>query len=204
MHDRPGRRHRCLVLIALVAALGCGDDGDPEFEMPIGTGSGDGDGDGDDAGDDGDGDDGDDGDGDDGDGGDDDGDDDDDGGDADSTGDDGTPTLSHDADIQPIWDSYCVDVCHEAGGEWALLDMTPGNAYDAIVEAVGNQNQLMNLVEPGDPDASYLWAKLNGTQVEAGGSGVDMPKARAGEEAGILTTAELETIEAWIAQGAPP
>lgn len=120
---------------------------------------------------------------------------------ADSTGPSGD--VSHAADIQPIWDEHCVDACHEPGGEWGMfLDMS-GNAYDAIVNVAAPQLMSMNHITPGDPDMSYIWHKINGTQVAAGGSGLDMPKARLGMEVTVMTDEQLQRIEDWINAGAP-
>lgn len=115
----------------------------------------------------------------------------------------GSPAdVSHAEDIQPIWDEHCVTGCHEPGGEWGMfLDMS-GDAYDKIVGVPAPQLMSMNHVEPGDLDTSYLWHKINGTQVAAGGSGLDMPKARLGEEVTVLTEDQLQLIRDWIAGGA--
>jgi hypothetical protein len=50
-------------------------------------------------------------------------------------------------------------------------------------------------VTPSDPDASFLFRKVAGTQ---GACGMRMPPG------GSLTPRELAAIEAWIAAGAPP
>lgn len=119
-----------------------------------------------------------------------------------STG--GSTSLSHAVDIQPIWDAKCVEACHEPDGEWGfLLDMS-GDGYAAIVGVASSQVASMNHVEPGDPENSYLWHKINNTQASVGGSGLAMPKARAGMMAAMMTADELATIEEWIAGGAPP
>ena len=111
--------------------------------------------------------------------------------------------LSHAADIQPIWDMYCVTACHEEGGEWPTNDLSM-DAYDDIVGMPSGQNSLMNYITPGDPDASYLWHKMNGTQIDNGGSGLDMPKAMVGEsDPAVVPQADLDTIECWILEGAP-
>ncbi|MCX4243224.1 c-type cytochrome [Paraliomyxa miuraensis] len=115
----------------------------------------------------------------------------------------GSSGLSHAADIQPIWDEHCVTACHEADGEWGLfLDMT-GDAHAAIVGVAAPQLMSMSHIEPGDPDASYIWHKINNTQVAAGGSGLPMPKARPGMPVTELTPEQLDTIEEWILAGAP-
>lgn len=118
----------------------------------------------------------------------------------DSTGSGDTPT--HSGEIQAIWDEHCTAACHEAGGEWALLDLTDGNAYAALM-AMSAQASDLKFVEPGDVDASYLWHKINNTQMAAGGGGVAMPKARTDGSITMLTPAQLDAVEAWIAGGAP-
>lgn len=115
----------------------------------------------------------------------------------------GDPSLSFELDIQPILDEHCVAQCHEPDGEWGfLLDMS-ASAYTDIVGVPAPQHVTMNLIEPGDPDNSYLWHKINGTQAAAGGSGLMMPKARAGMQATVLTLGQFETIQQWILAGAP-
>ena len=49
----------------------------------------------------------------------------------------------------------------------------------------------------GDLDGSYLWRKLEGTNVEAGGSGQTMPLS------GSLSDVDRATIRAWIVDGGP-
>ncbi len=60
------------------------------------------------------------------------------------------------------------------------------------------QNSLLDKVEPGSTEDSYLWHKINGTQVEAGGSGLTMPKDNP-----PLTPQQMAIIEIWILSGAP-
>jgi len=113
------------------------------------------------------------------------------------------PGLSHAADIQPIWDMYCVAACHEVGGEWPTSDLSP-DAHAAIVGVPSGQNSLMNYVTPNEPENSYLWHKMNGTQIDNGGSGLNMPKAMVGEtDPAVVPQADLDTIECWILEGAP-
>ncbi len=115
----------------------------------------------------------------------------------------GAAAVTHDADIQPIWDAHCVGACHEAGGEWPLLDMSDGEAYDALVNGMSSQAAGLMFVEAGDTNMSYLWHKINGTQASAGGGGVDMPKPRPMMDATVMTAEEISTVEDWINAGAP-
>jgi hypothetical protein len=63
------------------------------------------------------------------------------------------------------------------------------------VQAIGAPS--IALVEPGDPQASYLVHKLRGTGSQVGGTDLFMPPD------GQLDEAEILAIEGWIANGAP-
>ena len=111
---------------------------------------------------------------------------------------------SHDADIQPIWDANCVEACHEAGGSWPSTDLSPGMAYDMLVEADGIQTMALSdvqLVIPGDTEHSYLLNKLNNTQADVAGiaGGTQMPQGL-----DPLSAEQIALVELWIACGAEP
>src|SRR6267378_147164 len=69
----------------------------------------------------------------------------------------------------------------------------------AILDAnVGKRSAeaSMNLIEPGSPDSSYLFHKVNGTHLKANGQGARMPLG------GALEAADIEAIRLWILGGA--
>jgi hypothetical protein len=103
-------------------------------------------------------------------------------------------------DIQPIWDLRCVTGCHiETGSaQTAGPILTAAASYADLVDAPSPTVPGIDEVEPGDPDKSYVWHKLNGTQANVGGLGLQMPQG------GMLTPDELALIKAWIEQGALP
>lgn len=68
-------------------------------------------------------------------------------------------------------------------------------AYDNLVDVASTQAPGYDRVEPGDPEASYLWLKVTGTHSDVG-SGSQMPQG------GALTDDELATIRSWIEGGA--
>lgn len=108
--------------------------------------------------------------------------------------------VSFDAEIQPIFDEHCVEGCHEPGGQWGVfLDLSPGTAYASIVGVLSPEFPTLNFIEPGIPESSYLWHKVNGTQVEVGGSGVMMPLGMAT----VVRPEQFAALEEWILQGAP-
>lgn len=101
------------------------------------------------------------------------------------------------ADIQAIFSATCS--CHltspsPGNGQ---MELTDGKAYDNIVGVPSSGLPAMNRIEPGDPANSYLWLKINGGYLEAGGKGDPMPLI------GDLTQDQLNSIEAWINAGAP-
>lgn len=108
--------------------------------------------------------------------------------DADSGG-PGSGSLFAD-EVAPLLAASCS--CHSAGAGGLAFD---GDAYGALVGVPANGADL-SYVEPGDVEASYIVHKIRGTQASVGGSGGSMPPS------GPLTDAQIETIEAWIEQGA--
>ncbi|MCA9707685.1 MAG: hypothetical protein KDK70_17680 [Myxococcales bacterium] len=110
----------------------------------------------------------------------------------------GEPAPSFDADVWPIIEANCHGVlgCHNmsAGG----LDMTDAAAaYANLVDVPSGQSPL-DRIQPGSPDDSYVWAKLNGMQLMVGGIGSQMPQGSA-----PLPQEDLDTIQSWILGCAP-
>ena len=120
----------------------------------------------------------------------------------DSSADDGADSetggeLSPAADIQPIWDANCVEMCHSPGGLGDFMDLTDGHA--ALVDQPSTQViGSLTLVTSGSSADSYLIAKLRGTQMAFGGNGNQMPNGQP-----PLDDATISMIEAWIDAGAP-
>ena len=89
-----------------------------------------------------------------------------------------------------IFDASCAfRGCHD-GSAWPNL--SAGQAYDNIVEVESSRG--IALVEPGDPDDSYLYRKLL--------ADADIDGARMPPGGPYLTPAALETVRAWIEKGA--
>jgi hypothetical protein len=88
--------------------------------------------------------------------------------------------------------------CHGGATPVAFPTCDADRWYDAQVGVPSQQAPGMNVIEPGDPEQSYLVHKLRGTHGMAGGGGARMPIADA-----PLDDAEQAAVEAWIASGAP-
>jgi mono/diheme cytochrome c family protein len=108
------------------------------------------------------------------------------------TASDGAPSFSH--TIQPIFNANCV-ACHQSAGASGGLDLEEGTAYASIVSR-NSQASAFARITPGKPDESYLVRKLEGTHVQAGGSGERMPPT------GPLDSALIGAIRAWVQAGA--
>jgi len=107
-----------------------------------------------------------------------------------------TTGVSFSKDIQPIFNSSCV-VCHQGAGQ-AGLTLEPNLSYSKLVGIASTESATELRVKAGSPDQSYLLAKVNGTQIAAGGSGAQMPYGSA-----PLSAANISLIQQWIAAGAP-
>jgi mono/diheme cytochrome c family protein len=100
--------------------------------------------------------------------------------------------------VAPLFRSKCA-ICHLSGSEAGNIQMTPDQAIAAIVGIPSNEAPEYKRVEPGDPDASYLVMKIEGTHIEKGGSGAQMPFG-----APPLAPQEIADIRQWIKEGARP
>lgn|SRR5690348_7245423 len=112
----------------------------------------------------------------------------------------GAPAVDYVGDIQPIWNTACT--CHLMGPSGTMtatvLTLNEAVSYANLVDAPSEEAVGMDRIEPGDAQASYLWHKLQGTQLTVGGSGSGMPQV------GALTEEQTSAIQNWIMQGAPP
>jgi hypothetical protein len=119
-------------------------------------------------------------------------------GDTDSSGSSGTtggsdgPSFA--VDVFPILDAHCS--CHKDGA--GMLRLNADKAYANLVGQPSGLAPLLMIVEPGSAIDSYLWHKLNDTQLEVGGLGQRMPSG------GLLEQEKREQIAAWIDAGARP
>ena len=124
-------------------------------------------------------------------------------GDPDDTGDDTTEPTVRFSELEGLFQTRCVDGCHEPGGLWATFDMT-GDLYGKLVGVTSPvQGTQCNLVEAGDAERSYLWHKIAGTHTQnCGGSGMQMPVTMDLSMTDPLPQADLDRILEWIEGGA--
>lgn len=105
--------------------------------------------------------------------------------------------LSFERDVQPKITEACN--CHQSTPVlMAPFSLKVGEAYGNLVGTPSIQLPTMQRVKPGSLNESYLWHKINGTQLEVGGSGMIMPYTLP------LRTDEIDLFGRWIASGALP
>jgi hypothetical protein len=105
--------------------------------------------------------------------------------------------VSYAAHLEPLVIARCLG-CHEAEEPEAELLLEAGRGYAALVGARSVQAPSMVLVSPGEPEASYLWLKLE----HRAPHGKGMPRTLTGSKK--LPPAELELYRRWIEKGARP
>ena len=105
--------------------------------------------------------------------------------------------ISFAQSIQPKIDEACN--CHQSTPIlMAPFSLKVGEAYGNLVGTASQQLPTMQRVKPGSLNESYLWHKINGTQLEVGGSGLIMPSNIP------LSEEEIDLFARWIATGAQP
>jgi cysteine-rich repeat protein len=93
----------------------------------------------------------------------------------------------------------CTSVaCHDTAAQGGL-DLRPGAAYGALVDARAQLGGGQDRVEPGDPAKSFLWRKLAAATLGLSGvPGLPMPSGRP-----PIPSPELDALRLWIVAGAP-
>ena len=105
--------------------------------------------------------------------------------------------VSYSLHLEPLVIAHCLS-CHESEESRAKLVLEPGIGYQRLVGPRSTQEPALALVEPGDPERSYLWLKLQHATSEGRG----MPRTLTGSKK--LREAELELYRRWIEGGALP
>ncbi len=107
-------------------------------------------------------------------------------------------TLS--GDVQPIFTSNCaLSGCHAGTNPQQGMNLSAGQTFANVVNVPAMELSTMNRVTTDEPDKSYLVHKVQGTHLNVGGSGNQMPLGRS-----PLTQTDIDLIRAWIEAGALP
>ncbi|MDO8520239.1 MAG: c-type cytochrome domain-containing protein [Deltaproteobacteria bacterium] len=105
--------------------------------------------------------------------------------------------AADDATLSAIQDDIftptcAVSGCHSSVSAQEGLSLASGESFSSLVNVDSAQDSSLKLVEPGDPDNSYLIHKLEGT-----GSGSQMPRGGS-----ALSDEDMDRIRDWITNGA--
>lgn len=107
-------------------------------------------------------------------------------------------TSRYVAEIAPVLAANCA-TCHLTGQEAGNVVLVPAKAIESLVGVPSVQAPGLMRVVPGDPDASYLVMKLEGSHIASGGTGSQMPFG-----APPLPRTSIAKIRQWITEGAKP
>ncbi len=95
--------------------------------------------------------------------------------------------------VDPIFAASCaLGGCHDAASSQAGLTLSDGASYDNLVDAMSSQMPMLSRVEPFNAADSYVYRKVTGTDILLS----QMPVG------GMLSGTQMDTIEAWILEGA--
>lgn len=100
--------------------------------------------------------------------------------------------------IAPLLESNCA-VCHLTGQEAGGMSLVGDDARGFLVDQPSQEAPAIKRVAAGDPDASYLVMKLEGTHIDHGGNGAQMPFGNP-----PLTKEQIALVRQWIKDGAKP
>ncbi len=96
---------------------------------------------------------------------------------------------------QDVFSASCAfSGCHGGSSPAQGLSLSPGQSWANTVNVPSRQQPSLDLVEPGDPEQSYLWRKVTGAP---GISGARMPFGAA-----PLDPAQLDLLRSWVEAGA--
>ena len=101
------------------------------------------------------------------------------------------PTLGQ---VQQIFTENCAfGGCHGGGAPREGMSLVAGQTYSNTVNVPSVQMPSLDRIEPGNPDASYLIDKIEGTGL--------LQRMPAGADP--LPPASIQLIRDWISAGAP-
>lgn len=114
-----------------------------------------------------------------------------------STGSIAAEGVSFSNDLVPVLKKRCA-ICHLTGAEAGNMALHPRAAYGYLVDVPSVQAPELMRVAPAEPEKSYLLMKLEGSHLDAGGTGTTMPFNEP-----PLDAATIDQFRQWIAAGAP-
>lgn len=109
----------------------------------------------------------------------------------------GPRPVTYSDDVRPFFIAKCI-ACHFAGSPTHLDLVNPFSETEGVINRpVSWRGPLQLQVVPGDPDASFLVKKIDGSPLDMATEGFPMPRP-----VERVTPAELATLRQWITDGA--
>lgn len=109
----------------------------------------------------------------------------------------GPRPVTYSQDVRPFFIAKCV-ACHFPGAPTHLDLVDPFNETEGLINRPTSWHGAQTVqVVPGDPDASFLMAKIDGRALDMATEGYPMPRP-----VERVTPAELANIRQWILDGA--
>jgi hypothetical protein len=109
----------------------------------------------------------------------------------------GPRPVTYSDDVRPFFIAKCI-ACHFPNSPTGVDLANPFNETEGIIDIPsGWSGPLTKRVVPGDPDASFLVKKIDGSAIDMSTEGFPMPRP-----VERVTPAELANIRQWIADGA--
>lgn len=109
--------------------------------------------------------------------------------------------IDYESQVQTLFIQRCTP-CHTGGGTSGGLNLNPGVSYSNIYDNLANNTlPQLDLVEPGDPERSFLYKKINCTNLNSVPQtpyGLRMPR----NGPPYLSINEQALLHDWIAAGA--
>ena len=115
-------------------------------------------------------------------------------------------SISFANNIQPLFNTSCaLGGCHDAATAIQGLNLSVGASYKAIVNRRSTEQANLKLIQPGNPDTSYLIQKIEATP---GIAGVPMPQGCPGSGVGLngapcLSADQMQMFRTWVLACAP-
>jgi hypothetical protein len=104
-----------------------------------------------------------------------------------------TAAAAFKKDVQPIFTKNCAHPSCHGAAQSAGMQLSPGLAYENIVNVHSSEVPALMRIKPGEPDSSYLVMKIEGKQEV----GAQMPLT-----GGPLPNKDIQTIRSWVEAGA--
>jgi hypothetical protein len=107
----------------------------------------------------------------------------------------GDPVTLSELQASLFTPSCAVSGCHNSASARAGLILASGSTFNETVNVASSQRPTIDIIEPGDPESSYMVKKLRGDS--------DIDGARMPDGGPFLSAEQMAELASWINSGAP-